>query len=225
MKTLKWNMVILSAVYAALGLVLLFWPDKVLGGICILIGWLVAGTGIVQTVRFFIARDRLFFAPLTLLTGLVSLGLGLFLLLRSDIILTALPLVFGLFVVFDSVGRIQNALELRRCGMSSWKGIFAMGLVSVVLGLVVLFNPFGTLQALAMGIGIILIVEGVLNLLSMGYTALMVKQVEKARDDYEDAVEDVFDALEDAVNQADSSSDTIEGTAREINLDDTDTGR
>ena len=223
MKTLKWNMILLSAVYAVLGLVLLFWPGEVLGGICFLIGLLVAGTGVVQLVRFFVARDRLFFAPLTLITGLLSLGLGLFLLLRSDIILTALPLVFGLFVIFDSVGRIQNALELRRCGMPSWMGIFAMGLVSVALGFVVLFNPFGSLQALAMGIGVILIVEGVLNLLSMGYTSFAVKRATKAAEEYEDDVEDVFDVLEDAVNQADSSSETIEGTAREITLNEDET--
>lgn len=215
MKNLKWNMVLLSVLYAVLGLILLFWPEMVLGGICILIGGLVAGTGVIQLVRFFVARDRLFFAPLTLITGLVSLGLGLFLLLRSDVILTALPLVFGLFVVFDSVVRVQNALELRRCGISSWKGIFGMGLISVVLGFVVLFNPFASVQALVMGIGVILIIEGVLNLLSMGYTSFVIGRYEKAATDILSDIEDMagFDSAPD-------SGVTLEGTARELDPDD-----
>ena len=36
-----------------------------------------------------------------------------FLILRSDIVVRILPIVFGLFVIFDSLGRIQNALDLR----------------------------------------------------------------------------------------------------------------
>ena len=215
MKNLKWNMIFLSALYVVLGLVLLCWPDWVLGGICILVGGLVAGTGVFQLIRFFVARERLFFAPLTLITGLVSLGLGLFLLLRSDVILTALPLVFGLFVVFDSVVRIQNALELRRYGLPSWKGIFGMGLVSVVLGLVVLFNPFATVQALVMGIGIILIVEGALNLMSLGYTSVMVKKCAQAADDVLSDLEDLA-----GLSEIPDNGVTLEGTAREVDVDD-----
>lgn len=215
MKNLKWNMIFLSTLYLVLGLVLLCWPDWVLGGICILVGGLVAGTGVFQLIRFFVARERLFFAPLTLITGLISLGLGLFLLLRSDVILTALPLVFGLFVVFDSVVRIQNALELRRYGLPSWKGIFGMGLISVVLGLVVLFNPFATVQALVMGIGVILIVEGALNLMSMGYTTMMIKKCAQTADEVLSDLSDLagFDEIPD-------SSVTLEGTARELDEDD-----
>lgn len=215
MKNLKWNMLLLSALYVVLGLVLLFWPEMVLGAICILIGGLVAGTGVFQLVRFFVARERLFFAPLTLITGLISLGLGLFLLLRSDVILTALPLVFGLFVVFDSVVRLQNAWELRRLGISSWKGIFGMGIISVVLGLVVLFNPFATVQALVMGIGVILIIEGCMNLLSMGYTAFVIGKCQQATTEILSDLEDLtsFSSMPD-------SSVTLEGTARELDADD-----
>lgn len=215
MKNLKWNMLLLSALYVVLGLVLLFWPEMVLGAICILIGGLVAGTGVFQLVRFFVARERLLFAPLTLITGLISLGLGVFLLLRSDVILTALPLVFGLFVVFDSVVRLQNAWELRRVGISSWKGIFGMGMISVVLGLVVLFNPFATVQALVMGIGVILIVEGFMNLLSMGYTAFVMRKCQQA-------TTEILSDLEDLTSFASmpDSSVTLEGTARELDPDD-----
>ena len=42
-------------------------------------------------------RDRL-----TLISGLICLALGVFLLLRSDIVVSILPIVFGLFVIFDA---------------------------------------------------------------------------------------------------------------------------
>ena len=34
-----------------------------------------------------------------------------FLILRSDIVVSILPIVFGLFVIFDSISRVQNALD------------------------------------------------------------------------------------------------------------------
>lgn len=175
MKKLKWNMVLLSAVYIGLGVVLLMWPAGVVSAICLLVGALVASTGVVQLFRFFTAKQRHFLSTLTLLSGLICLGMGVFLLFRADLIQTMLPVVFGLFVVFDSVVRVQNALELRRCGYSSWKGVLGLALLSVALGAVMIFNPFATVQALVMAIGVILIVEGAMNLLSMSYTAVAVK--------------------------------------------------
>ena len=54
-----------------------------------------------------------------------------------------LPIVFGLFVIFDSLGRVQSALELRRCGYGSWKGFLLLALLSVVLGVVMIVTPLG----------------------------------------------------------------------------------
>ena len=67
--------------------------------------------------------------------------------------------MFGLFVIFDSISRVQNALDLRRCGYSSWKSFLLLPVLSVVLGVIMILNPFGTMETLVMAIGIILIVE------------------------------------------------------------------
>ena len=81
------------------------------------------------------------------------------LIIRSDIVVRILPIVFGLFVIFDSLGRIQNALELRKCQYPSWKGFLLLAVLSIVLGIVMILDPFGTMETLVMAIGVILIVE------------------------------------------------------------------
>ena len=65
-----------------------------------------------------------------------------------------------------------------------------------------------------MGIGVILLIEGGLNLLSMGYTAFVVRK-------YRDVAEQVQEGLEDLVNQAQMPDPdaTLEGTARELDPD------
>ena len=176
MKNLKWNLILMSLLYLGLGVFLLLMPDIALSVVCYALGGVVLACAAVQLVRYFVSERGIFQSQLTLISGLVCLGLGGFLILRSDIVVRILPIVFGLLVIFDSLRRVQNALELRRCGYSSWKSFLLMALLSVVLGAVMLLNPFGAMETLVMAIGVILIVEGALNLLSTLYTTLAVRR-------------------------------------------------
>ena len=179
MKNLKWNLILMSLLYIGLGIFLLLGPGMALNIVCYALGGVVLACAAVQLVRYFTAERGLFQSQLTLIFGLVCLGLGVFLLIRSDIVVRILPVVFGLFVLFDSLGRVQNALELRRCGYSNWKVFLALALLSVVLGVVMILNPFATMELLVMAIGVILVVEGAINLLGGLYTALAVRRFNK----------------------------------------------
>lgn len=175
-KKLKWNLIVMSVLYVALGVFLLMVPGTALNVVCYALGGVVLACAVMQLVRYFMAERSLFRSQLILASGLVCLGLGAFLILRSDIVVRILPIVFGLFVIFDSLGRVQNALELRRCGYASWKGFLLLPLLSIVLGVVMILDPFATMETLVMAIGVILVVEGAINLLSALYTALAVRR-------------------------------------------------
>ena len=134
MKNLKWNLILMSLLYLGLGIFLLAVPGVALNIVCYALGGVVLACAAVQLIRYFTVDHKVFQSSFTLISGLVCLGLGGFLILRSDIVVRILPVVFGLFVVFDSLGRLQNALELRRCGYPSWKWFILLALLSVVLG-------------------------------------------------------------------------------------------
>lgn len=179
MKNLKWNLILMSVLYIALGIFLIVEPGTALNVVCYALGGMVLACAVMQLVRYFTAERGVFQSQLTLAFGIICLALGGFLIIRSDIVVRILPIVFGLFVIFDSLGRIQNAMELRRCRYSSWKGLLLLAVLSVVLGIIMVVNPFETMETLVMAIGIILVVEGALNLLSALYTALAVRRFMK----------------------------------------------
>ena len=108
-----------------------------------------------QLIRYFVVERGVFQSQLTLISGIICLALGAFLILRSDIVVSILPIVFGLFVIFDSISRVQNALDLRRCGYDSWKGFLALPVLSVVLGVVVLKERLNRMQWTSVGIATI----------------------------------------------------------------------
>ena len=217
-KKLKWNLILMSVLYLGLGIFLLMRPSTALNVVCYALGGVVLVCAAVQLVRYFAVERGIFQSQLTLISGLICLGLGAFLILRSDIVVRILPIVFGLFVIFDSLGRIQNALELRRCEYSSWKGFLLLALLSVVLGIVMIVDPFGAMETLVMAIGVILIVEGALNLLSALYTMIAVKRFLKLHPETQSVLEAVTgcDLNGDGVIAPDVAPADAEATAVEL---------
>jgi uncharacterized membrane protein HdeD (DUF308 family) len=220
MKNLKWNLVLLSVLYLALGAFLILQPGTALNMVCYALGALVLVCAAVQLVRYFVAERGVFQSQITLVCGIVCLALGGFLIVRSDVVIRILPIVFGLFVVFDSLGRVQSALELRRCNYSSWKGILLLALLSVALGVLMIANPFGTMEALVMAIGVILLIEGVLNLLTTLYTAFAVRRFMKLHPVVESALEELTgqDLNGDGVIAPDVTETDAEATAVELDI-------
>ena len=217
-KKLKWNLIVMSVLYLALGIFLLMVPGTALNVVCYALGGVVLLGAVIQLVRYFLVERGIFQSQLTLISGLVCLALGGFLILRSDIVVRILPIVFGLFVIFDSLGRIQNALDLRRCEYPSWKGFLLLPVLSVVLGVVLIVNPFGAMETLVMAIGIILIVEGAINLLSALYTVLALRRFAKLHPETQSMLEDLTgeDLNGDGVVAPDVTRTDAEATAVEL---------
>ena len=208
-KKLKWNLILMSVLYLGLGIFLLMRPSTALNVVCYALG---------GVVRYFAVERGIFQSQLTLISGIICLGLGAFLILRSDIVVRILPIVFGLFVIFDSLGRIQNALDLRRCEYPSWKGFLLLPVLSVVLGVVMILNPFGTMETLVMAIGIILIIEGTINLLSALYTVLAIRRFSKLHPETQSMLESLTgqDLNGDGVIAPDIAPADVEASAVEL---------
>lgn len=217
-KKLKWNLIVMSVLYLALGIFLLMVPGTALNVVCYALGGVVLLGAVIQLVRYFLVERGIFQSQLTLISGLVCLALGGFLILRSDIVVRILPIVFGLFVIFDSLGRIQNALELRRCEYPSWKGFLLLAVLSIALGVIMIVDPFGTMETLVMAIGVILIVEGALNLLSALYTVIAVKRFLKLHPETQSMLEAVTgeDLNGDGVIAPDVAPADVEASAVEL---------
>ena len=188
---LKASMFVMQLVYLALGLALVFAPDMSARVLCYACGAALLAVGLLAVWRFAAARqERLLFAWFSLVYGVLFTVLGIFLLVQPDTVLTVLPAVFGVFVLLDSLGRIQNALELRRAGLVRRWGVLFFALLSVALGVVILINPFAALTTTVRVIGAVLLIESVLGLACALYTSLVLRELEKAvRDAGDDLME------------------------------------
>ena len=129
-------------------------------------------------------------------------------------IFTALELLrrgilFGLFVVLDSVSRFENAMALRQAGYGRWGWFLALSLLSVGLGLFMIFNPFATAAAMVAAVGVILLVEGLFNLFGQIFSRLTLARMEKE-------IRRQEEALDQAITQEKARRHGAEGPVQDV---------
>lgn len=154
-----------------LGIVLTIFPQVTMRVIGYILGGVLVCFGVVQTVRYFASAQQLDLFRYTLLLGLLSLTLGIVALVGPEVVLSILPFLFGLVVLVGSFMKVQYALNLKRAGYARWWGILVMALAAMILGILILADPFGAMAVTVMFIGISLIAGGVTDIWT--YTRLM----------------------------------------------------
>lgn len=160
-----------------LGILLWIDPIKFTNGIIILVGVALLVLGIVWLARYFRLNVIQAMAEHDLSKGLISAGLGLFCILRSEWFIDTFPILtilYGVAMLVVAITKIQTTVNLLRLKNSGW-GISAISAVLTLLfAIIILADPFSTMEVLWRFIAVILIVEALLDIVALficGYKA------------------------------------------------------
>ena len=156
LKNLSLSFVLLAAIYAVLGLVLLIWPLQVMDALCYLTGGVLLFYGVCAVLTFWRAEIRTAGHLLSLLLGIVAAAVGVLLVLQPALFQSLLTVILGIYIAIDGLLNGKRALELRRMGSPGWAVCAGLSAASVALGLVVLFRP------LLAGIALVRLIGGAL---------------------------------------------------------------
>lgn len=178
LKSVKWNLVLAALAYVVLGVVLLIWPGTTGNVLCTLLGILLLGYGIFQIIGFFTRGDEGWGSgAVYLLAGLCAVALGVFALSSPEKVLSILPVALGAVVVVDSCMSLKRSFQLKELGMERWWVIALLAVVTLVFGLVVMFNPFRSAMLVTRIVGGVLIYQGISDLVAVGRLSYYGKRV------------------------------------------------
>ena len=203
LRYVKNGMLVLSIAFIALGLLLLIMPETSLLWLCYAFGAVVLITGIVCLVQYARLRGSGFAAPFFLVAGVITAALGLFTLAQPQVVASFLPVVFGLFILIDGCSRIGTAVELARRQADHWWLVLLFSVLSIALGILLLVNPFGAAVSVVMLCGVLLIIEGAVNLACVVYTAMELRTLDRMADA---AVTATLSALGDALDEEEAAA-------------------
>lgn len=167
LRAAKYGYIILSLLICVLGIVLIAVPNFSVSLLCWLGGILLIAFGCVKILGYF-SKDlyRLAF-QYDLAFGILLIALGFLLLLRTDTMIHIICMLLGVLILADSLLKIQIAIDSKVFGIRRWWMILAVAIVTAVVGLLLLFRPHESSAAVMILLGVSLLGEGILNLVTV----------------------------------------------------------
>lgn len=179
-KKIKTNSLITSFLYAALGAVLLLWPEisasilsTALGAVLVVCG--VVDFGIFLTNR----KGGNLYAGYHLLTGIILIVVGFWVMSQPGLIAVVVPRIVGILICVHGAVDIGSAVTLQRGGYPRWSAALVLGILTAVLGAVLIYDPFDVFTTVVRIIGLFLLYDGVSDLWIISRVGKTRKQAEK----------------------------------------------
>ncbi len=189
---------IASIVVSALcGLALLIFPAASIRYISLAFGSALLIMGTVGVVQYF----RKTAGPVVLSVGLISMVCGVIICAKYQSILTLVEFLFGAFIFCGGIIGLVIALRREMRLMPGWGVNLALTVVSIILGLVCMVNPFHTALALARMLGVALLLYAVME--TVGYVQL--RKVGRAVEDAVNRTAPIIDENARVLNDTDEN--------------------
>ena len=182
-KRIKWAYLLISVFFIALGVLLVVRPDTSMTNFCRFLGGVAILFGIIRVIGYFLREMEGVGLQYDFATGAFAVIAGALMIWRAPEMAGIMSVVIGLFILVDCVFKLQVAMDSRRMGASSWWVTLMFTCVSMVLGLLLVFDTFKGQQVLSIMMGISLVADGLQNLCTVVYAAVFVKEVRHAVQD------------------------------------------
>lgn len=167
-KKAAWSSVIESLAILILGILFIAWPDMMVKIISYIVGIFFIVKGAYQIINYFVEKGQNDFFNNGLLMGVVSALIGVAALIMGEDIANIFRIVVGIFIIYESLVRINTAIKLSAAGIGIWKYILLLSTIILILGIFVTFNDVTTV------IGWIMIVSGIIGIIG---DTLFIQQV------------------------------------------------
>lgn len=164
LKNIKWSLILASLLYLFLGLALLIWPHTSNLILCYIVAGVLTAYGLFNIIAYF-GRER--GSVIGLVIGIICAGFGVYALVQPTRVSDIIFIILGVAILVNGATSLRRDLELRAVGFDRWWVPFALDVLILILGCIVVFNPSLFAEMLIQIIGIILIYESVSDLWSI----------------------------------------------------------
>ena len=172
------SILISSVVAFILGLLMAVVPNISLEIIGIVFGVYVIIHGIALIVLDFMAHN--IYIPFHgIMSGILSIIVGIILVAMPNILSTVFAIALGLWIVLSSVNVISISISVRS-KVSNWYLWLILGIIDLICGLIILFNPFASSISVVVLGGIIVMVHSVITFVDTIMIRKDAKEIAKA---------------------------------------------
>lgn len=146
----------------AIGILLLLQPGETVQLVSMLCGITVIMLGVGAWISYFSKVKSTILAIL----GTLAIILGIILCVKYKSIISVVLFLFGIFILISGIVDFVSAIEAKRNDLKSWIVSLIMAAATIILGLLVIINPFDSMLVITRLLGAGLIIYAVMDLIS-----------------------------------------------------------
>ena len=176
LRKVKLDVILGALLYIVLGIVALVIPDTMIKILGYLIGILLILVGAVSMICYLLREVSQNYNRNEFGYGLVSIAVGILFLYKIEWIISLVPVILGIMVLASGGVKLQHVIDMKRMGYGNWMTVLILAVINVVLGVVLVVNPFETVVLLFQLVGAGLIFSGITDCVTAFYVAGRVKE-------------------------------------------------
>jgi len=170
LKQSAWMAIVESLATIIIGVLLIAWPDVVIKIIAYVVGVFFVVKGGYQIINYFLSKGQNDFFNNNLLIGVISVLIGVAVLIIGEEIAGVFRVIIGIWMIYESLVRINTAIKLHAAGIRAWSSILILAITMLVLGVFITFYS-GAVVTL---IGWVMVAVGIIGIIG---DAMFIKYV------------------------------------------------
>ena len=173
MKKTGWNSLLISIIFAIVGIVLITNPEGIVKAVAYTLGTIFILIGIYKIINYIGNKDKYDFFNFDLTFGIIAIIIGLITIIYIKQIGTILRIIIGVWIIHNAIMRMNLASNFRRIDSRLWGSSFTLAVLMLICGLYILF----TANVILVTIGIIILVYSILDILESVIFLVSIKNI------------------------------------------------
>ena len=128
------------------------------------IGMILLICGVFDFTNYFVNKKEESLFDYGLVKGIIEITIGVLFIFKYDLLINLFPCILGLIIVFINIFKLQTAISLKEFESNYMTGVIISSL-SIILGLVIVINPFETLEVVIIVSGAVLLISELSNII------------------------------------------------------------
>lgn len=154
-------------------------PVETIAVVIVLLGYVLVIDGLIHFVSYFNIKDEYRYFSFELAESIIYIILGFLIVRYANTVETILPTVVGIWIVIQGINEIQIAFNIRGIRGIEWGMVLLLSLVSIALGVGIIFKPNLSFDIMIRLAGAILLYSQIITLYDNIYFIIQVKDIKK----------------------------------------------
>lgn len=152
-----------SILFLVFGIFLFVKPKLANSLIGYMVGTIVLISGISAIVNYFVSKNELKYMNLELIYGIITLIAGTAIIFNPLSITSIVTIGLGIWMLINGAMKINSSLLLKKYKEETWILLLFIGILTLLSGILLIFNPFKGTMVVTQVLGVFVIVYAILD--------------------------------------------------------------